>query len=100
MAKVYGILGDLHANIDALSVVLDDAASQGFDSFENHCISATIPATHNNIITTNSINLRIKILRPIAFLLNSAAKKFLIFLNGDTRSCPKHLKNDVTGDCV
>ena len=29
MAKVYGILGDLHANIDALSVVLEDAAAQG-----------------------------------------------------------------------
>ena len=29
MARVYGILGDIHANIDALSVVLEDAASQG-----------------------------------------------------------------------
>lgn len=29
MAKVYGILGDIHANIDALDAVLQDAASQG-----------------------------------------------------------------------
>jgi diadenosine tetraphosphatase ApaH/serine/threonine PP2A family protein phosphatase len=29
MAKVYGILGDIHANIDAMNVVLEDAAAQG-----------------------------------------------------------------------
>ncbi|MBQ9739508.1 MAG: metallophosphoesterase family protein, partial [Kiritimatiellae bacterium] len=29
MAKVYGILGDIHANIDAMDVVLADAAEQG-----------------------------------------------------------------------
>ena len=29
MAKVYGILGDIHSNIDALNVVLEDAVSQG-----------------------------------------------------------------------
>ncbi len=29
MAKIYGILGDIHANIDALSAVLADASAQG-----------------------------------------------------------------------
>ena len=29
MAKIYGILGDIHANIDAMNVVLVDAAAQG-----------------------------------------------------------------------
>ncbi len=29
MARIYGILGDIHANIDALQVVLDDAREQG-----------------------------------------------------------------------
>lgn len=33
MGKVYAILGDIHANIDALNVVLDDARKQGVTDF-------------------------------------------------------------------
>ena len=33
MGRVYAILGDIHANIDALNVVLDDARSQGVTHF-------------------------------------------------------------------
>ena len=33
MGRVYAILGDIHANIDALNVVLDDARSQGVTNF-------------------------------------------------------------------
>ena len=33
MAKVFAILGDIHANIDALSAVLDDARSEGVTDF-------------------------------------------------------------------
>ncbi len=33
MGRVYAILGDIHANIDALSAVLDDARSQGVTDF-------------------------------------------------------------------
>lgn len=33
MAKVYAILGDIHANIDALNVVIEDARSQGVTDF-------------------------------------------------------------------
>ena len=29
MARIYGILGDIHANIDALDAVMRDAAEQG-----------------------------------------------------------------------
>ena len=33
MGRVYAILGDIHANIDALNVVLDDARQQGATNF-------------------------------------------------------------------
>ena len=33
MGRVYAILGDIHANIDALNVVLDDARAQGATNF-------------------------------------------------------------------
>ena len=33
MAKVFAILGDIHANIDALNAVLDDARAQGVTDF-------------------------------------------------------------------
>ena len=33
MGKVYAILGDIHSNIDALRVVLNDARSQGVTDF-------------------------------------------------------------------
>ena len=33
MGRVYAILGDIHANIDALNVVLEDARSQGVTDF-------------------------------------------------------------------
>ena len=33
MAKVFAILGDIHSNIDALRVVIDDARSQGVTDF-------------------------------------------------------------------
>ena len=33
MGRVYAILGDIHANIDALNVVLEDARSQGVTNF-------------------------------------------------------------------
>lgn len=33
MSKIFAILGDIHANIDALSVVMDDCRSQGVTDF-------------------------------------------------------------------
>ena len=33
MGRVYAILGDIHANIDALNVVLEDARTQGVTNF-------------------------------------------------------------------
>lgn len=33
MGRIYAILGDIHANIDALNVVLEDARSQGVTDF-------------------------------------------------------------------
>ena len=33
MSKIFAILGDIHANIDALNVVLDDCRAQGVTDF-------------------------------------------------------------------
>mgnify|MGYP002731090159 CR=1 FL=1 len=33
MGRVYAVLGDIHANIDALNAVLDDARAQGVTHF-------------------------------------------------------------------
>ena len=33
MSKLFAVLGDIHSNLDALNVVLDDCRSQGVTDF-------------------------------------------------------------------